>query len=386
MTTNHRPFRLVILCGIEPRLLARFVARLHQELPGVQVDGILYDLPRSRTTSERVVNLIRRLGDASYLGPPARMFARVPSRGLGRLGGIDLRLAHAYPGGGREAAFGLDELVAFCEARVCAVRVIADPPSPESFQFVREIDPGVGIVYSTRLSWVPGPTSRCASGTRSGSSPYPGDTREICPPRPWRWRSARHMAEDIPGDQWLQPPGDRHDRRGIGSSGGGCPTSAGYPRRWAPTRSPSFGSSRGSAAGTRTWTIRDPPPCEAPARPRPRHDRRTSRANDEPPIGRTGVPMTSLRLPAIALALALAGAGLGLAARLARRRGLDRWLLPYLLDAPRRRPRRPGEAVHLLLAIADHFEPKWGGAPADVARGASTAGSATIRASSAASG
>jgi hypothetical protein len=40
-----------------------------------------------------------------------------------------------------------------------------------------------------------------------------------------------------------------------------------------------------------------------------------------------------------------------------RLRGLDRWLLPYLLDAGRRRAVRPGEPIHLLLCIADHFEP-----------------------------
>jgi hypothetical protein len=52
----------------------------------------------------------------------------------------------------------------------------------------------------------------------------------------------------------------------------------------------------------------------------------------------------------------------------ARRRHLDRWLVPYLLQAPRRRAPAPGEEVHLLLCIADHYEPQAGGAPAEVAR------------------
>src|SRR4051794_26965443 len=47
-------------------------------------------------------------------------------------------------------------------------------------------------------------------------------------------------------------------------------------------------------------------------------------------------------------------------------RGLDRWLIPYALQAARRR--RPRGAVHLLLCIADHFEPKLGGAPPERAR------------------
>jgi hypothetical protein len=49
-------------------------------------------------------------------------------------------------------------------------------------------------------------------------------------------------------------------------------------------------------------------------------------------------------------------------------RRLDRWLIPYLLQTPRRRLPRPGEEVHLFLCIADHFEPKTGNAPPETAR------------------
>jgi hypothetical protein len=41
-----------------------------------------------------------------------------------------------------------------------------------------------------------------------------------------------------------------------------------------------------------------------------------------------------------------------------RRRGMDRWLATYLLEWPKRRSPHPGEEVHLLLCIADHYEPK----------------------------
>jgi hypothetical protein len=45
-----------------------------------------------------------------------------------------------------------------------------------------------------------------------------------------------------------------------------------------------------------------------------------------------------------------------------------RWLIQYVLETRRRRARRRGETVHLLLGIADHFEPKRGNARPDVAR------------------
>jgi hypothetical protein len=65
---------------------------------------------------------------------------------------------------------------------------------------------------------------------------------------------------------------------------------------------------------------------------------------------------------------ALTGAAGSVAAgRVLARRGLRRWLFPYLLSSGRRQPPRPGERVHLLLCIADHYEPKLGGAPPDQA-------------------
>lgn len=66
--------------------------------------------------------------------------------------------------------------------------------------------------------------------------------------------------------------------------------------------------------------------------------------------------------------LAAAAAGLGTVAVQAHRRRIDRWLPAYLADTPRRRAPRRGEPVHLLLCVADHFEPKWGDAPLEQAK------------------
>ncbi len=60
-------------------------------------------------------------------------------------------------------------------------------------------------------------------------------------------------------------------------------------------------------------------------------------------------------------ALAVGGIGSALGVRAFRQRGLHRWLLQNMLAAPRPAP-VPGEPVHVLLAICDHYEPKRGGA------------------------
>jgi hypothetical protein len=69
----------------------------------------------------------------------------------------------------------------------------------------------------------------------------------------------------------------------------------------------------------------------------------------------------------LTLSLVLIGACFGLGYWQLRRRSADRWLTAYLLQTRQRSPRQRGEPVHLLLCIADHFEPKLGRASADVA-------------------
>lgn len=70
-------------------------------------------------------------------------------------------------------------------------------------------------------------------------------------------------------------------------------------------------------------------------------------------------------VPALIPLLAL-GAGAGLVVWQLRRRGLHRWLLPYLREQARRHAPRPGDPVHLILCIADHYEPNQEGLPPHV--------------------
>ena len=62
-----------------------------------------------------------------------------------------------------------------------------------------------------------------------------------------------------------------------------------------------------------------------------------------------------------ALGTALGYAGL-------RRKGMDRWILPYLMSSGKRRAPNWDEPVHLILAVCDHYEPKRGGASPEKAR------------------
>jgi hypothetical protein len=62
---------------------------------------------------------------------------------------------------------------------------------------------------------------------------------------------------------------------------------------------------------------------------------------------------------AVAVVVMLAACGAAWA--VIRARKMDRWLPAYLGGAGKRRDPAPGEDVHLILCVADHFEPKFGG-------------------------
>jgi hypothetical protein len=74
-------------------------------------------------------------------------------------------------------------------------------------------------------------------------------------------------------------------------------------------------------------------------------------------------------LVSIAAAVAVLAAAAGIVVvRGFRRRGLHRWIVPYVRQLPRRRVPGAGEEVHLLLCLTDHFEPKADGAPPERSR------------------
>jgi len=65
--------------------------------------------------------------------------------------------------------------------------------------------------------------------------------------------------------------------------------------------------------------------------------------------------------PWLPVGLTLGGLALGstwAGWKVLERKGLHRWLLPYLLSSRKRRVPQKGEPVELILAICDHYEPK----------------------------
>src|SRR5947209_1102547 len=68
------------------------------------------------------------------------------------------------------------------------------------------------------------------------------------------------------------------------------------------------------------------------------------------------------------LGVAVVAIGLGAVGWRMRRRGLHRWIVPYALQTNKRRLPRDDDEVHVMLCVADHYEPKVGKAPPEKAR------------------
>jgi peptidoglycan/xylan/chitin deacetylase (PgdA/CDA1 family)/folate-dependent phosphoribosylglycinamide formyltransferase PurN len=145
-------FRIILLSAFEPRLLARLIKQIQDEVPGAAVCGILYELKSSKTPGQRLINFVRNLPERGYLSYVGARLRDAIVSFLSWFGRAGLWLLHAYvPKRTDTAPFGLKELAEFCEGRGCTLQLTRDMHAPESLAFVRTLEPDLGIVYGTRI-------------------------------------------------------------------------------------------------------------------------------------------------------------------------------------------------------------------------------------------
>lgn len=125
--------RVIIFTSKPPRAVVHFLSRVCREVPEVSVCGVLYQLPRP--------------GGAFREDAAARLSGGLVLW-LDKLGSSILRFMHACPGepNGR-TRFDLGDLSRWCESTVCSLLVASDLRALESLEFVRELNPDLGIVY-----------------------------------------------------------------------------------------------------------------------------------------------------------------------------------------------------------------------------------------------
>jgi peptidoglycan/xylan/chitin deacetylase (PgdA/CDA1 family) len=131
-----RPIDVVIFSSHAPQRIARLIRRIHRENPGVRVLGLLCQEPLRKE--------ILLFDERAGLGHGLIKF-------FGRLGSALLRFIHACPGQpGDLSDFGTEDLARFCQSVGCAMLAVSDLHSPQALEFVRTLNPHLGIIYGTR--------------------------------------------------------------------------------------------------------------------------------------------------------------------------------------------------------------------------------------------
>jgi folate-dependent phosphoribosylglycinamide formyltransferase PurN len=149
---EHGHFQVVILSGLEPRILERLIAQIHAEVPATRVCGILYHTPARRPARQRLRKMLSNLRDRVYLQYAVVKALSPLRRGLKELGRYGLGLFHAYlPGADETPCFGLAELEKSCRSRGCPILVTTDMHSEDALAFVRDLRPDLGVVYGTPI-------------------------------------------------------------------------------------------------------------------------------------------------------------------------------------------------------------------------------------------
>ncbi len=146
-------YRVVVFSSLAPYAVMRLVSRVHEEAPGAQVCGVLYERRvRGKPLRRRLVEFLRNLRDPAFVAYAAARAWRAFLSPFARLGDAALRFLHASGAKAPPpASFGLEDLSAFCAKRDCSLFVTADLHAPESLEYVRALRADLGLVYGTRI-------------------------------------------------------------------------------------------------------------------------------------------------------------------------------------------------------------------------------------------
>ena len=145
--------RVVVLSGADVRDLVQLLHRIRREASGVEICGVLYQLPRPpKPFHRRIVKFLGNLPDRQYFSYVVARSLESVVRRLARAGHGLLRLAHACPDLADAAKRRpRDELVSVCKSIGCELYVAADIHSMEAMAFVRNLHADLGVVWGTRL-------------------------------------------------------------------------------------------------------------------------------------------------------------------------------------------------------------------------------------------
>jgi folate-dependent phosphoribosylglycinamide formyltransferase PurN len=151
MDMQDSSFRVTILAGVEPAVIARLIEHVGRDVPGTHITGVLYVVRPSLKTKERVAKLLRRLGEPGYVSFVLARAGKNIRHIIDWLLIAALRFLHAYSPPRDRNKFDLDRLAAFCKDRDIPLLVTSEIHADESLKFVRDQSPDLGVVFGAPI-------------------------------------------------------------------------------------------------------------------------------------------------------------------------------------------------------------------------------------------
>jgi peptidoglycan/xylan/chitin deacetylase (PgdA/CDA1 family)/folate-dependent phosphoribosylglycinamide formyltransferase PurN len=145
--TTPSDFRVVIFSSGDPAQIGRLVGRIHDEVPGARVVGVLSERRPPKPAARRITAFLQNLRDPAFVRYAARRIAHGARARALAAGSAVLDVVHA----GRPAPPAAPDLEALGRSLGFAVRVTTDYHAEDSLAFVRDLAPDLGIVYGTRI-------------------------------------------------------------------------------------------------------------------------------------------------------------------------------------------------------------------------------------------
>jgi peptidoglycan/xylan/chitin deacetylase (PgdA/CDA1 family) len=140
-------FRVVIFSSGAAAPIRRLIERIHREVPGARVCGVLTEQRPPKATTARVSALVRNLGDPKFVRYAAGRVGHAAARPIVRGARTVLDMIHGSRGVAAPAV-GFDDL----ERQLgVALHVTTDYHADASLAFVRGLAPHLGLVYGTRI-------------------------------------------------------------------------------------------------------------------------------------------------------------------------------------------------------------------------------------------